>query len=113
MGDTSKVRRKAEVLRLHCENEGRDPGQVDLTHLSSVIVGAQDRHVAELVERVRPRHRDPARVARQYNAGTVEDHVGRCRELAEAGVREVMVRLPDPTDPDAMEQMARVISAFR
>jgi hypothetical protein len=46
------------------------------------------------------------------NAGTVSDHVGRFRELAELGVREVMVRLPDPLDPDAMEQMSKVISAF-
>ena len=112
MGDVPAVRHKAEVLRSHCRQEGRDPGQVALTHLSSVLVGAQDRHVAELVERVRPRHRDPAQVARAYNAGTVEDHIGRCRELSEAGVREVMVRLPDPLDADAMAQMAAVITAF-
>jgi F420-dependent oxidoreductase-like protein len=113
MGDVATVRRKVGVLRSHCEVEGRDPGQVQVTHLSSVIVGSHDRHVAELVDRVRPRHRDPAQVARAYNAGTVEDHIGRSRELAEAGVGEVVVRLPDPLDSDAMEQMAAIIEAFR
>jgi alkanesulfonate monooxygenase SsuD/methylene tetrahydromethanopterin reductase-like flavin-dependent oxidoreductase (luciferase family) len=113
MGDVSTVRRKADVLRSHCAEAGREPGQVELTHLSSVIVGAQGDHVAELVERVRPRHRDPAQVARTYNAGTVQDHIGRCRELSEAGVAEVVVRLPDPLDSDAMEQMAAVIGAYR
>jgi F420-dependent oxidoreductase-like protein len=113
MGDISTVRRKADVLWSHCEREGRDPAEVELTHLSSVLVGAHDRHVAELVERVRPRRRDPAQIARAYNAGTVEDHIGRCRELHEAGVREVMVRLPDPLDGDVMEQTAGVIAAFR
>jgi F420-dependent oxidoreductase-like protein len=112
MGDIPAVRHKAEVLRSHCRREGRRPDEVELTHLSSVLVGAQDSHVAELVERVRPRHRDPAEVARAYNAGTVEDHIGRCRELSEAGVREVMVRLPDPLDADVMEQMAALITAF-
>jgi F420-dependent oxidoreductase-like protein len=113
MGDQGTVRRKAAVLKAHCEAEGRDPAAVGLTHLSSVLVGADDRHVAEQVERFRPRRSDPARAASDMNAGTVTDHVGRFRELAEAGACEVMVRLPDPLDSGSMEQMSRVISAFR
>jgi F420-dependent oxidoreductase-like protein len=112
-GDTATVIHKAQVLRAHCENEGRDPAGVELTHLSTVVVGANDAHVAEMLEHVRPRRADRARVAASLNAGTVTDHIGRCRELADAGVREVMVRLPDPLDQAAMEQMSRVISAFR
>jgi F420-dependent oxidoreductase-like protein len=113
MGDKETVRRKAAVLRAHCEAEGRDPTSVGLTHLSSVLVGADDRHVAEQVERVRSRRSDPARAASDMNAGTVTDHVGRFRELAEAGAQEVMVRLPDPRDAASMEQMSKIISAFR
>jgi hypothetical protein len=37
----------------------------------------------------------------------------RCRRLAEAGVSEVMLRLPDLTDPEPLHRMARVIAAFR
>ena len=113
IGDKDAVRRKAAVLRAHVEAEGRSGQDVALTHLSTVLVGAHDRHVAEMVERVRPRRSDAARLAAAMNAGTVSDHVGRFRELAELGVREVMVRLPDPRDPDAMEQMSKVIAAFR
>jgi F420-dependent oxidoreductase-like protein len=112
-GDTDTVRHKADVLRAHCEDEGRDPAQVALTHLSTVLVGADDRHVAEAVERLRPRRSDPARVAAAFNAGTVSDHIGRFRELADAGASEVMLRLPDPLDLHAMECMAKVIAAFR
>ena len=113
MGDKETVRRKATVLSAHCEAAGRDPSAVELTHLSSALVGANDRHVAELVERLRPRRSDPARAASDMNAGTVTDHVGRFRELAEAGAREVVVRLPDPLGAGSMEQMSKVISAFR
>ncbi|MGZ4617098.1 MAG: LLM class flavin-dependent oxidoreductase, partial [Actinomycetes bacterium] len=67
----------------------------------------------ELVESRRPRRRSPASYAASVNAGTVEDHVGRFRELAESGASEVMVRLPDLADPAALERVARVISAFR
>ncbi len=113
MGDQGTVRHKAAVLRAHCEAEERDPAAVRLTHLSSVLVGADDRHVAEMVERLRPRGRDRASAAAALNAGTVRDHVGRFRELAEAGVSEVMVRLPDEPASGSMEQMASVIAAFR
>jgi hypothetical protein len=56
---------------------------------------------------------DRARVASAVNAGTVTDHVGRFRELAEIGVTEAMVRVPDPLDETTMELMSQVIAAFR
>jgi alkanesulfonate monooxygenase SsuD/methylene tetrahydromethanopterin reductase-like flavin-dependent oxidoreductase (luciferase family)/predicted kinase len=107
MGDLATVRRKAAALRAHCEQAGRE---VELTHLSTVLVGADDKHVASLVDAGRPRGRPAAVYAASVNAGTVADHVGRFRELAEAGVAEVMVRLADPA---SLEPMAAVISAFR
>ena len=55
----------------------------------------------------------PGPYAAAVNAGTVADHVGRFRELAEAGVSEVMVRLPDLTDAEPLDRMAKVIAAFR
>jgi F420-dependent oxidoreductase-like protein len=109
-GDVATVRHKAAVLRSHCARAGRE---VELTHLSTALVGSDDRHVSDLVERHRPRRLDPARYAAAVNAGTVDDHVGRFRELAEAGVREVMVRLPDLVDTAPLERMAKVIAAFR
>jgi F420-dependent oxidoreductase-like protein len=113
LGTVDVVRRKADVLRAHCVDAGRDPGEVELTHLSTVLVGRDDRHVAELVEARRPRRRSAETYAASVNAGTVADQVGRFRELAEAGVAEVMVRLPDLADPTALDRMAEVIGAFR
>ncbi len=113
MGDRATVRRKATVLQQHCHREGRDPAAVELTHLAPALVGAHDRHVAELVERFRPRRVASGQAAAALHAGTVEDHVGRFRELADDGVREVMLRVPDPADSGQMEQLAAVIAAFR
>jgi F420-dependent oxidoreductase-like protein len=111
MGDLATVRRKRDVLREHCAAVGRD--HVELTHLSTTLIGADDRQVTELVDRLRPRQQDPARYAAAVNAGTVDDHIGRFRHLAEAGVQEAMIRLPDLTDPGPLERAAKVISAFR
>ena len=113
MGTLDVVRRKAEVLRSHCVDAGRDPAEVALSHLSTVLVGRDDAHVAELVEARRPRRRSAESYAALVNAGTVADQVGRCREIAEAGVAEVVVRLPDIADPEALPRMGEVIAAFR
>ena len=110
MGDLNTVRHKASVLRAHCAEAGRE---VELTHLCTTLIGDDDRHVAELADRLRPARMDPARYAASVHAGTVTDHVGRFRELAEAGVAEVMIRLPDLTDAEPLARLGKVIAAFR
>ena len=112
-GDVATVRHKTAVLHKHCHDVGRDPADVEMTHLSTTLVGADDAHIAAFVEARRPRRRSAAWYAASVNAGTVDDHVGRFRELAEAGAAEVVVRLPDLEDPACLERFARVISAFR
>jgi F420-dependent oxidoreductase-like protein len=113
LGDLESVRHKASVLRAHCAEIDRDPETIALTHLCTALVGSDDDQLTALVERLRPQRVDPARYAASVNAGTVDDHIGRFRELAEAGVAEVMVRPPDLTDAEPLARMAKVISAFR
>jgi F420-dependent oxidoreductase-like protein len=113
MGGLDVVRRKAAVLRQHCLDAGRDPASVALSHLSTVLVGRDDAQVAGLVEERRPRRRSAESYAATVNAGTVSDQVGRLRELAEIGVGEVAVRLPDLADPTSLERFGEVIAAFR
>ncbi|HET7720146.1 MAG TPA: LLM class flavin-dependent oxidoreductase, partial [Acidimicrobiales bacterium] len=80
-GDAATVRHKVEVLRGHCEDVGRDLAGVEVTHLSLAL------------------------------DASVEEHIGRYRALAEAGVRTAMVRLPR-LDEAAVEAFAPVIAAF-
>ena len=97
-GDVENVRHKLDVLREHCEDVGRDPAAIGVTQLSSVVVtdGPPPEHLAA-----------------RTTAGTVEDHIGRYRELAEAGVQTAFVRMPDLGDPGAIARFAPVIEAFR
>jgi alkanesulfonate monooxygenase SsuD/methylene tetrahydromethanopterin reductase-like flavin-dependent oxidoreductase (luciferase family) len=65
MGGLDVVRRKGEVLRAHCADVGRDPARGRAhSHLSTVLVGRDDRHVAELVEARRPARRSAETYAR-------------------------------------------------
>ncbi len=112
-GDAANVRHKAAVLRAHCAAVDRDPTEVEMTHLSTVLVGTDREDVDSRIERLRPRRWTPGRYAAAVNAGTVDDHIGRFRELAEAGAAEVIVRVADLQDASPIAQLAKVIKAFR
>jgi F420-dependent oxidoreductase-like protein len=81
-GDPDRVRHKLAVLREHCEAEGRDPAAIEVTHLS------------------------------QAGAASIEEQVGRYRELAEAGVQTAIVGLGAGDGPDWVGQFGEVIAAF-
>jgi F420-dependent oxidoreductase-like protein len=82
VGDAANVVHKLEVLRRHCADFGRDPSEIEVTHLSSAL------------------------------DASVDEQVGRYRELAEAGVQTAMVRFP-VLDEAAIEAFAPVLAAFR
>ncbi len=46
------------------------------------------------------------------SAGTPEDHIGRYRELADAGVQHAIVSLADVGHPGAVESFGEVVAAF-
>ncbi len=101
VGDVHTVRRKLEVLHRHCADVGRDSSAVRVTHLGSALV-TDDPSAGQW---------KPAQSASAV-AGTVEEQVGRYRELAEAGVQTAIVRLAD-LDEGSVERFTPVIRAFR
>jgi F420-dependent oxidoreductase-like protein len=112
-GDADAVRHKVEVLHRHCAEAGRDPAEVEVTSLTTALAGSDAEEVDGLLDRLRPRHAGPHAFATSVTAGTVEDHIGRYRRLAEAGVQTAMVSLADLALPGAVERFAPVVAAFR
>jgi F420-dependent oxidoreductase-like protein len=93
-GDPATVRHKLDVLAGHCAAVGRDPGQITVTHLAPArVVASPDARDGE-------------------GAATVEEHVGRYRELAEAGVQTAIVALSDADGPESVARFADVVGAF-
>lgn len=93
-GDPETVRHKVAVLREWCDVEGRDPAAVRITHLAAARV------IADGEQRTGP------------GAATVTEHVGRYRELADAGVQTAIVGLGDADGPDSVRRFADVVAAF-
>jgi alkanesulfonate monooxygenase SsuD/methylene tetrahydromethanopterin reductase-like flavin-dependent oxidoreductase (luciferase family) len=90
---------KADVLRRHCEEAGRDPDEVALTVLDLPVVGSNRDDVWQRVERHRGRTA-AAVYARQHNAGTPDRHRARYEALHARGVSTVFVALPGLDGPE-------------
>jgi F420-dependent oxidoreductase-like protein len=112
IGERDVVARKVAVLRAHCATVGRDPAEIEVTQLSTTLLG-RDRHELDaLLDRLRPRRTSAERYAERVNAGTVADQVARFRALADVGVHTAIVSLPDLAGPEPIERFGEVIAAF-
>jgi F420-dependent oxidoreductase-like protein len=111
-GEAATVARRCAVLASHCAEVGRDPAEVRVTHLSTAVVADSRRELAAKVDRLRAGSAAPEHAAARLGAGTVDDHIGRYRELAEAGVQTAIVALPDVAVPGALETFGQVLAAF-
>jgi F420-dependent oxidoreductase-like protein len=112
IGEAEVVGRKVRTLRSHCEAIGRAPSTLEVTQLSTTLVGKDPRELSLLVDRLRPRRTNPEQYAARVNAGTVDDQIGRFRELAMRGVQTAIVSFPGLVDTGPVESFADVISAF-
>jgi F420-dependent oxidoreductase-like protein len=112
-GTPETVRRKLSILASHCSDAGRDLADVKVTHLSSALAAPTAREVDALVDRIGRHPADPGAVALRFGAGTIDDQIGRYRELLDAGVQTAIVSLPHVTEPGALEAFGEVIAAFR
>ena len=111
-GDAATVRHKVEVLHRHCADVGRDPAEIAVTQLSTSLTEATPDDLDATIERLRPESVSAESYAARVNAGTVEDQIGRFRELAEAGVQTAMVSFPDLGSTEPIERFAEVVAAF-
>jgi alkanesulfonate monooxygenase SsuD/methylene tetrahydromethanopterin reductase-like flavin-dependent oxidoreductase (luciferase family) len=112
IGEADVVARKVSALRSHCEAAGRPSSSVEVTQLSTTLVGRDSRELSTLVERWRPRRSSAEQYAARVNAGTVDDQVGRFRALTRAGVQTAIVSFPDLVDAGPIERFSAVIRAF-
>ncbi len=112
-GDAASVARKVEVLHRHCGDVGRDPTEIEVTHLGELLLGLDSAHVSDQIERFRPPNVGPDRYASSVNAGTIDDHEAGFRHMADAGVQTAIVSTPNVADPATFPAFAELINRFR
>ncbi len=112
-GEPDVVARKVAVLARHCAEFGRDATGINVSHLSTVLLGRDRFAVDDSIERLRPKRMSAERFARDVNAGTVDDHYERARRLLDAGATTLIMRLIDVAEPGAVETLGTLISRLR
>jgi F420-dependent oxidoreductase-like protein len=109
-GRPDVISRKVEVLRRHCAEVGRDPDQVEITHLVDTMTAPNRQALRERVEQLRSRDMPADMFMARHNAGTVEDQLAHIAAYHEAGVGHSMVVLPDVHLEGSIETFAAVIA---
>ncbi|MEO1058762.1 MAG: TIGR03619 family F420-dependent LLM class oxidoreductase [Actinomycetota bacterium] len=112
-GDIDTVRQRIRRLHAHCADVGRDPADVEVTHLGAMLLAADSSDLRTRIDALRRPDVGPDRYAEQTNAGTVDDHEHALRRLAEAGVDHAIVSVPDVGRPGALEPFAALTERLR
>lgn len=109
--DPGVLSHKLDVLSNHCSSVGRSMEDVLITVLDITVVASDRAALQRAIER-----RRGTRTAGDYQehrlAGTVEDQIGRYRQLADLGVKRVYVGLDDFDGSRTIETFAPVVAAF-
>ena len=108
-GRPGVVARKVEVLRRHCAELGRDPGDVEVTHLVNAMTAPDRAALRERIDLLRGRNVTAEEYAARHRAGTPRDQLGHFAAYRKAGARHSIVALPDVHLPGSIESFGDVI----
>ena len=112
-GTPDRIGRKAEVLRRHCEKLDRDPSEIEMTHLTSVLTATDRTGLRSRVDQLRDRNTSAEEYSARYNAGTTDDLAALFARYSEAGADHSIVRLPDVALEGSIEAFGEVIAYFK
>ena len=111
-GDPATIKRKVDVLHRHCEDVGRDPADVEVTHLTTALVAGSRSELRERIDLLRDRNTSHEEYAGRNNAGTVDDLTGLFTAYAAAGADHSIVSLPDVHLEGSIEEFGEIIETL-
>ena len=106
-GDVATVRHKVGVLREHCAAVGRDPSEITVSRLSTLVITDSAEETAATWEFLRSAVGDDAA---GFNVGTEEEIVAQVEELRAAGARYLIFNMPTG-DADAVRRAGELLTA--
>jgi alkanesulfonate monooxygenase SsuD/methylene tetrahydromethanopterin reductase-like flavin-dependent oxidoreductase (luciferase family) len=112
-GKPDAIRHKLEVLKGHCEREGRDYEEITRSTSINVHLLEDGEDPKKATERARM-GRAYEDYSREFMVGTSEEISGRIRPIAEAGANYIITYMPRVAyEPEMVERFAReVVPAF-
>jgi alkanesulfonate monooxygenase SsuD/methylene tetrahydromethanopterin reductase-like flavin-dependent oxidoreductase (luciferase family) len=110
-GDPERLRHLMGVLDAHCEDVGRDPGEITRTRLGTLAIGKThedaERALASWPDRV---NLDPERLKIVLTLGDPDEVAEHVRALVDAGIEALVFNMPNPHDLDAVALAGETVS---
>jgi F420-dependent oxidoreductase-like protein len=104
-GDPATIAHKVEVLQGHCAAVGRNPSEVTVSRLSTLVLTASEEETATTKDFLRQvTGEEPT----GSDVGTADELVARVEELAAAGVEYFVFNVPTGT-PDTVRRVGEVL----
>ena len=100
------VKAKEQILLRHCDEVGRDPGEIERTVGVGVVVIRDSREEAERVYRSLFEHNRVAHPWRDQPVGTPEDVTEKLAPYLGIGYRHMIVGHPAPYDEESATRLA-------
>ena len=104
-GDVATVAHKVDVLRGHCKEARRDPSEIVVSRLSTLVLTANADETRATNDFLRQATGEEPTTS---NVGTADELVGQVEELAAAGVEYFIFNVPTGT-PDTVRQVGEAL----
>jgi F420-dependent oxidoreductase-like protein len=102
-GDVDTVRHKVGVLRGHCEAIGRDPAEITVSRLSTLVLTNTSEETATTWDLLRSAAGESAA---GFDVGQADELLERVRDLEDAGVDYLIFNMPT-SGPDEIRRVGR------
>ncbi len=110
-GDVERVKHLLGVLEGHCEDVGRDPGEITKTRMGSVYIAPTHEAAIAKFEAATARAADPERARAQAFVGDPGEVAEQIQAYLDAGLDGVTVTLPDVHDLETLSLAGETLSA--
>jgi alkanesulfonate monooxygenase SsuD/methylene tetrahydromethanopterin reductase-like flavin-dependent oxidoreductase (luciferase family) len=108
-GDAATIAHKVEVLRGHCEDVGRDPAEVVVSRLATLMLTENEQETAATLDFLRQATGEEPTGS---NVGTTDDLIAQVDELAAAGVDYFIFNMPTGTTETVQRVGDALIARF-
>ena len=106
-GSVEELVEKRDAIRRHCDDIGRDPGEIELTASFMPIIRSTEREARTVWEATVAANRTPLAEAADNDAwwvGTPELIAERMRERVAIGIRTFIAEIAAPYDEETLER---------
>ena len=106
-------RAKLDVLKEHCRRSGRDPGEIEVSHNTRVLIAGNrseyDRLVAQGAAGSNTRVDDYRASLSRAIAGTPDQCIEQIRRYVDSGITYFFLLFPDPISPESLGLFAKEV----